>query len=544
MKKRILIWALMLMLIVSLIPPAVSAAETRTISASDVSGCQGSIVQVDILISGNTAPGIVGAELKGNYDATKLEFISFSNGEIMSGPFCNTADGRIYISWEDSLTSGIVGDGIMGTLTFRISDECTVGDKISIDLSAFSAFDTDYNDITFRPVNGEVLVKDHTWSTPTYTWSSDFTTCTASRNQTCDCGGTETETVASVKTEENEQITYTARFESSAFEPQVRKVAVGAVNVTFRLIGATKSENSEYVTWISTKSYTMESGDTVYDLIQKALSDAGLGYEMSAYYLSAVDAPAALGGYSLAELDNGPRSGWMFTVNGKHGSLSIGEQVLENGDAIIVHYVNDYVYEQDSFPWLNAPDVEPTKPENPPTEPTDPSESTAPTEPTDPSESTAPTEPVDTPTQPSDTPESTAPVEPTPPTNNGQVTGDDDPCQCLCCRRWWLILLCGIVVSALVAWGTPKIIDRLKEYGAKENPAVESPEEAFAEETAEAPIDESAQEFVEETAEPSTDETAQAPAEEATQELAEEVSQESTEEAVQKVTDKDDVGEK
>lgn len=575
MKKRILIWVMLMMLIVSMIPMAVSAAETPAISLSAASGCAGSTVQVEIVISGNAAPGIVGAELKGRYDASKLEFVSFSNGEIMSGPVCNTKDGSIYVSWEDSLTTGIVGDGVMGTLTFKISGNCAVGDKIRLDLSSFYAFDTDYSDVNFQLIGGEVTVKNHTWSTPAYTWSYDYQTCTASRNQTCGCGGVETETVHSVKTEGSKQITYTASFKNAAFAAQTKTVAAGPVGVTFRLIGATKSEG-EYVTWIPTKTYTMEAGSTVYDLIQKALSDAGLGHKMSANYLSRVDAPAVLGGYSLAELDNGPRSGWMFTVNGKHGMLSIGEQVLENRDAIIVHYVNDYVTEQDAFPWLRAADVEPTKPETPstepttpagsttptqptvaptqpgtkpniteptkpespsteptkpsesttPTEPVTPSEGTTPTEPVSPSESTAPTEPA--PTQPDTTPENTEPTGPAAPSDDPQDPGDDGQCKCLRCRLWWLIFLCGIAVGAAMVWGAPKIMDRLKEYGTKENPAVESPEEAFADEAAE----------------PSTDEMAQAPAEEATQELAEEVSQESTEEAVQEVTDKDDVHEK
>ena len=463
MKKKLLIWALLLCLLTAVLPMAAMAANQPTFSASNASGCVGSTVDVTFTIKNNTAPGLVGAELKGTYDATKLEFVSAKNGSVMSSPICNTKDGNIYYSWDDSLTTGIVGDGVMCTLTFKIKDACKPGDKIGIQLTQLKAHDTDLNDVTVTVTGGTVTVSDHTWGTPSYSWSSDNKTCTASRKQTCGCGGTETETATASVKEETKQTTYTATFQNAAFATQTKKVAAGQIKVTFRLIGATLSKNgvdlsnggmsdSEYINWISSKSYSLDAGSSAYDLIKKALDAAGLKYTMSTSYLSSVNAPSGLGGYELAEFTNGSRSGWMFTVNGKHGSLSVSQQELKNGDVIIVHYINDYLYEEDKFPWLDAKDAvssnpvepQPTNPQPTNPQPTNPSVSTDPTDPSNPSNPTEPTNPSDS--------------------NNPNTPKDDtEKCTCWCCRFWWLILLVGTALGALLMWGIPVVVRKIKE---------------------------------------------------------------------------------
>ena len=471
MKKRLWILALLLCLFVAVLPMAAMAANQPAFSASDASGCVGSTVDVTFTISNNTAPGLVGAELKGTYDATKLEFVSAKNGSVMSSPICNTKDGNIYYSWDDSLTTGIVGDGVMCTLTFKIKDTCKPGDKIAIQLTQFKAHDTDLNDVEVTVTGGTVTVTDHTWGTPTYSWSSDNKTCTATRKQTCGCGGTETETATASVKEETKQTIYTATFKNTAFTTQTKKIAAGPIKVTFRLIGATLSENgvdlskggksdSEYVTWIPTKTYTMDAGSCAYDLIKKALDDAGLKYTMSSNYLSSVNAPAVLDGYELAEFTNGTRSGWMFTVNGKHGSLSISQQELKDGDVIIVHYVNDYLYEETKFPWLEAEDVAPTKPVEPqPTEPQPTEPQPTEPQPTEPQ----PTEPKPTEPQPTEPkPTESQPTDPTDPSGPNKPNDPTQRCTCWVCGYWWILFLAGIVVNVLITLGIPALIRKYK----------------------------------------------------------------------------------
>ena len=461
MKKRLCIWALLLCLLIAVLPMAALAANQPTFSASNASGCVGSTVDVTFTIKNNTAPGLVGAELKGTYDDSKLEFVSEKNGSVMSSPLCNTKNGGIYYSWDDSLTTGIVGDGIMCTLTFKIKDTCKPGDQLDIQITQFKAHNNDLEDVSFQIQSGTVTVTDHSWGQPSYKWSSDYKTCTATRKQSCGCGGEEKETVTATVEEGTRQTVYTATFQNPAFKTQTKTVDTAPIKVTFRLIGATLSQkgvdlsnggvsDSQYVTWLPTKAFTLDAGSSVYDLIKMALDQAGLDYEMTSTYLSSIHAPDVLGGYELAELTNGSRSGWMYTVNGKHSSLSIGSQELKDGDVIIVHYVNDYLYEEDKFPWLEAEDVEPTKPVKPdpgptdPADPTDPTEPTAPTKPSDPTEPIIPTEPT-APSQPTET----EPTQPTGPSEEPIVAADG--CTCWVCNLWWLLLLAGIAVNVCIS---------------------------------------------------------------------------------------------
>lgn len=152
----------------------------------------------------------------------------------------------------------------------------------------------------------------------------------------------------------------------------VKEKIITDIQVSFRLIGATLSEKnidyktspnesygSEYKTWFPTKNYTMTSDASAYDLFQKAMADAGLTYSATDSLIKSITAPEVCGDYTLENKTNGEYSGWMFTVNGAHGSQTIGEQMLSDGDVVILHYVNDYRYEENAYPWLNAVDEAP-----------------------------------------------------------------------------------------------------------------------------------------------------------------------------------------
>ena len=158
------------------------------------------------------------------------------------------------------------------------------------------------------------------------------------------------------------------------------------ITVSFRLIGSleatqdvnltTDSYLPEYVTWVPTKTYTLQEDATVYDLFTEAMSDAGLQYiGAESNYVSTIYAPSCLGGYALSEFTNGTRSSWMYTVNGKHSSNALTDQKLEDGDMVVWHYVNDYSHEVSDWSgdsqhpslgdgsyyndWLRAADISP-----------------------------------------------------------------------------------------------------------------------------------------------------------------------------------------
>ena len=136
------------------------------------------------------------------------------------------------------------------------------------------------------------------------------------------------------------------------------------IEVSFRLIGdfpeSYTGKHLGYVTWIETETYTVKKGSTVYDVFTEALQDAGLTSTGAASgYVRSITAPSILGGYTLSEFDNGAGSGWMFTVNGTHDNYALDEHVLQNGDRIVWHYVDNYATETST--WLTAADISPAE---------------------------------------------------------------------------------------------------------------------------------------------------------------------------------------
>lgn len=154
------------------------------------------------------------------------------------------------------------------------------------------------------------------------------------------------------------------------------------ISVSFRLIGATLSkdgvdlsagvDDSQYVTWIATRTCKLAKGSTDLDLFKKALDEAGIDYDVaSSGWLNSVTAPNSLGGHTLADMTNGDYSGWMYTLNGTHKQATLGGTTLKSGDKFIVHYINDYRYEDSQWAtgslgssslwdrWLKAKDSDP-----------------------------------------------------------------------------------------------------------------------------------------------------------------------------------------
>lgn len=184
---------------------------------------------------------------------------------------------------------------------------------------------------------------------------------------------------AAVSCERVEEIFQKAMSDLDAVKP-------GDIEVTFRLIGALEATQDvdltkdsylpEYVTWVPTTTYSLQENATVYDLFTEAMSDAGLRYiGAESNYVSTIYAPSCLGGYALSEFTNGKKSGWMYTVNGKHPNQGLKNWTLNDGDVVIWHYVNDYSCEvadwfnDSQYPslgdgsyynsWLRARDITP-----------------------------------------------------------------------------------------------------------------------------------------------------------------------------------------
>jgi hypothetical protein len=90
--------------------------------------------------------------------------------------------------------------------------------------------------------------------------------------------------------------------------------------------------------WIAETSYTVAETATVRDVMEQALTDAGMSWvNASGSYVTSIN--------DLAAFDNGVNSGWLYLLNGSYPSYSIADQTLEDGDAIIFHYTDDYAAE-------------------------------------------------------------------------------------------------------------------------------------------------------------------------------------------------------
>lgn len=104
-------------------------------------------------------------------------------------------------------------------------------------------------------------------------------------------------------------------------------------------------------TWIARKAYKVDMNATVWDVLQKVLAENGMtcDYTMSlnTVYVKSVTRD----GVTIGEFDNGPNSGWQYTLNGTHPLLGVAQQYLENGDEIVFHYTDDYTVEEGSEPW-------------------------------------------------------------------------------------------------------------------------------------------------------------------------------------------------
>jgi hypothetical protein len=95
-------------------------------------------------------------------------------------------------------------------------------------------------------------------------------------------------------------------------------------------------------TWVAKKTYTINSGDTVKDLLERVLKDNNMSASNpTGDYVESI----TKNGVTLAEFTNGTYSGWMDTINGEHPNVGISHQVLKDGDDVIFHYTDLYARE-------------------------------------------------------------------------------------------------------------------------------------------------------------------------------------------------------
>ena len=97
-------------------------------------------------------------------------------------------------------------------------------------------------------------------------------------------------------------------------------------------------------TWAREGSLEANTTDTVWDVLKRLMDREGLSVDASdnnkygTVYIRSVN--------GLGEFDNGPNSGWMYTQNGTHPEVGVSARYVTNGDVIVLHYTDDYSYEE------------------------------------------------------------------------------------------------------------------------------------------------------------------------------------------------------
>lgn len=127
---------------------------------------------------------------------------------------------------------------------------------------------------------------------------------------------------------------------------ELQNVSYGnTITVSFTLLG--DSEHGEngtvhtqadgnLTTWIGKTSYQLEAPATVLDVFELAVAGK-YSFVNKGNYISSVN--------GLSEFDNGPNSGWKYTLNGVYPNLGVEQQTVKNGDVIVFHYTDDYTKE-------------------------------------------------------------------------------------------------------------------------------------------------------------------------------------------------------
>lgn len=156
---------------------------------------------------------------------------------------------------------------------------------------------------------------------------------------------------------------------SASFKVTILKKDAEGITVYFTLLGDDLHNSDEdgvvhtlaagnLQTWITKTAYTLDGNATVLDLIREALGQNNITVTvkektaLGTAYIPSI----TRNGVTIGEFDNGPNSGWMYTINGKGSNNGVAQQFLSDGDEIVFHYTDDYTKEDYSMGWTGEID--------------------------------------------------------------------------------------------------------------------------------------------------------------------------------------------
>ena len=195
--RKFTAFLLVMLLCVSVLGVAASAATTPAISVTSATAARGDQVTVTASIDSNPGVAYIAAQL--SYDHDCLELVSMSGSVDGNAMTCVLATGKA--GWVGSGDSTYTGQFL--TATFKVKDGAALGNT-AVTVTMVEAYNWNEDDVIFAAARGNVTVTvpshEHTYGEWTQTVAPGCTT-KGEEARTCtvtDCGTTEKRDVAAL----------------------------------------------------------------------------------------------------------------------------------------------------------------------------------------------------------------------------------------------------------------------------------------------------------------------------------------------------------
>ena len=100
------------------------------------------------------------------------------------------------------------------------------------------------------------------------------------------------------------------------------------------------------ITFIKTQNVVVPKNSTVKYLTELMLNNNGIKFTSTGKYISQIN--------GIGEFDNGPKSGWMYKVNGVIVNTGYADKKLSDGDKIVWFYTDNYLTEENYEEWTDT----------------------------------------------------------------------------------------------------------------------------------------------------------------------------------------------
>lgn len=193
-KKSVVLSILMILTMSFFTILTVNASDTGTLTVSNPKANIGETVDVDISIKNN--PGLVGMTLDVDFDSSVMELVKVTDSGLLGTNYHKPELESPYtLSWSnDTMTSNIIKNGKIATLSFLIKDKAVKGKKypitISYDYENYDIYDCDINPIKFTLQSGSISIpKDSHVHTLTEIAAKNSTCTVQGNNKYYYCSG-------------------------------------------------------------------------------------------------------------------------------------------------------------------------------------------------------------------------------------------------------------------------------------------------------------------------------------------------------------------